>query len=182
MPESWQAKALECERLIYQGLPLMDEALVLMEKAECYRQMQAFDLAVKTLDRIALYALTDSLRTEVFALRALCEGENHSSMTTEAQSMQKQRKNPNTARWLSMIPGAGHFYAGKVGEGIFSLFLNAASIGFIALELSSGLYVGAFLGGGILLSQPYLGGTERAIQLVYEYNEEKPLQSKESLF
>lgn len=171
MPESWQAKALECERLIYQGLPLMDEALVLMEKAECYRQMQAFDLAVKTLDRIALYALTDSLRTEVFALRASCEN-----------PFQKKRKNPDTARWLSMIPGAGHFYAGKVGEGIFSLFLNAASIGFIALELSSGLYVGAFLGGGILLSQPYLGGTERAIQLVYEYNEEKPLQSKESLF
>ncbi|MBO5719033.1 MAG: hypothetical protein J6R71_05375 [Bacteroidales bacterium] len=69
----WQAKALDCERRIYQGLPLVDEALLLMEKAECYLHLQAPEMAARSLDRIALYALNDSLRTEIFALRALCE-------------------------------------------------------------------------------------------------------------
>lgn len=172
----WRAKAIDCERRVYQGLPLSDEALVLMEKAICYLHLQAPDMAAKTLDRIALYALNDSLRNEVFALREGCQNANLAGAslagTPSAASLANPQslKNPDAARWLSMLPGAGHFYAGAVGEGFFSLALNAAAIAFIALELSSGLYVGAFLGGGIMLSQPYLGGTERAIQLVNEYN------------
>lgn len=168
----WQDKALACERRIYQGLPMQDEALMLMEKAECYLQLQAPDMAAKSLDRIALYAVNDSLRKEIFALRERCATSMPSSLAVVPASPEngKKLKNPDAARWLSMIPGVGHFYAGAVGEGFFSMVLNAAAISFIALELSSGLYVGAFLGGGILLSQPYLGGTERAIQLVNEYN------------
>ena len=161
----WQAKALDCERRIYQGLPLVDEALLLMEKAECYLHLQAPEMAARSLDRIALYALNDSLRTEIFALRALCEKAALPQIeATDSQNF----KNPETARWLSLIPGLGHFYVGAVGEGFFSMALNAASIAFVAMELSSGLYVGAFLGGGILLSQTYLGATERAIQLASE--------------
>ena len=164
-PAQWQAKALDCERRIYQGLPLVDEALLLMEKAECYLHLQAPEMAARSLDRIALYALNDSLRTEIFALRALCE----KALLPQIEATDSQNsKNPETARWLSLIPGLGHFYAGAVGEGFFSMALNAASIAFVAMELSSGLYVGAFLGGGILLSQTYLGATERAIQLASE--------------
>lgn len=164
-PAQWQAKALDCERRIYQGLPLVDEALLLMEKAECYLHLQAPEMAARSLDRIALYALNDSLRTEIFALRALCE----KAVLPQIEATDSQNsKNPETARWLSLIPGLGHFYAGAVGEGFFSMALNAASIAFVAMELSSGLYVGAFLGGGILLSQTYLGATERAIQLASE--------------
>ena len=162
-PAQWQAKALDCERRIYQGLPLVDEALLLMEKAECYLHLQAPEMAARSLDRIALYALNDSLRTEVFALRALCE---KAILPQIEATDSRNSKNPETARWLSLIPGLGHFYAGAVGEGFFSMALNAASIAFVAIELSSGLYVGAFLGGGILLSQTYLGATERAIQLL----------------
>lgn len=164
-PAQWQAKALDCERRIYQGLPLVDESLLLMEKAECYLHLQAPEMAARSLDRIALYALNDSLRTEVFALRALCE---KAALPSIEVSTADKHKNPETARWLSLIPGLGHFYAGAVGEGFFSMALNAASIAFVAMELSSGLYVGAFLGGGILLSQTYLGATERAIQLASE--------------
>ena len=149
----------------------MEEALVLMEKAECYRQMNALDLAAKTLDRVALYVLNDSLRSEVFALRAACQLDIIPEQSSSTQP--KPLKNPDTARWLSLIPGVGHFYTGAVVEGIFSMVLNSAAIAFIAMEWSSGLYVGAFLGGGILLSQPYLGGTERAIQLVHEYNNDQ---------
>ncbi len=184
---AWQAKALDCERCIYQGLPLAEEAVVLMEKAYCYWQMQAPEMATKTLDRIALYAVNDSLRSEIFALRALYApealsldtfGENDGKAGLPAETLSIKQKNPETARWFSMIPGAGHFYVGAVGEGLFSLFLNAASISFIVFELSSGLYVGGLLGGGILLSQTYLGGTERAIQLTNQYNREQRLKAE----
>ncbi len=165
------SRALACERRIFQGVSMVEEAQLLMEKAQCYLQLQQPDMALRSLDRIALYALNDSLRNEVLTLRESCQPATALiAPGTDTGSDSFKPKNPETAKWLSLLPGCGHFYSGAIGEGCFSMLLNAIPIAFIVLELQTPLYLGAFLGGGIMLVQPYLGGTERAIQLVYEYN------------
>ncbi len=163
------SRVLASEHRIFEGVSMVEEAQLLMEKAQCYLQLQQPDMALRNLDRIALYALGDSLRNEVLALRESCQPAT--ALETSSPDVGSFKpKNPETAKWLSLLPGCGHFYSGAIGEGCFSMLLNAIPIAFIVLELQTPLYLGAFLGGGIMLVQPYLGGTERAIQLVYEYN------------
>jgi len=80
-------------------------------------------------------------------------------------------KNPDTAqKWSTFIPGAGHIYAGYVGEGLLNLTLTAASLGFIGYEIYVAYYITAFTIGSGMFQHFYFGGINRAAFLVDKRN------------
>ncbi|HEX5001120.1 MAG TPA: hypothetical protein VFW78_01380 [Bacteroidia bacterium] len=92
-----------------------------------------------------------------------------------SQSYAPQRfpklKNPDTAqKWSTFIPGAGHIYAGYVGEGLLNFSLTAASLGFIGYEIYVAYYITAFTIGSGIFQHFYFGGINRAAFLADKRN------------
>lgn len=79
-------------------------------------------------------------------------------------------KKEGTAMLLSFLPPLGHLYTGHVAEGLVSMGLNAASAGWIVWQCLGGDWVTGILGGGIALEAAFMGGMNRSVQLVEEYN------------
>lgn len=70
------------------------------------------------------------------------------------------------------IPGSGQMYDHSVGEGLVSLLLNAAFLGFSAWEFYTGYYLTGYFFGLRMSNRFYLGGIRRANDLAKERNEE----------
>jgi tetratricopeptide (TPR) repeat protein len=70
------------------------------------------------------------------------------------------------------IPGSGQMYDRSVGEGLASLFLNAAFLGFGAWEFYTGYYFTGYFFGLRMSNRFYLGGIHRANDLAKSKNEE----------
>lgn len=79
-------------------------------------------------------------------------------------------KNSRTAAILSFLPPLGHFYAGRIGEGLLSLGLNAAAVAFGVYNVLDGCWFTGWLGGGVALDYTYFGNQERTAFLVEKYN------------
>ena len=73
----------------------------------------------------------------------------------------------------TFIPGAGQFYAGKPGEAIFSILVQAAGIYFAVLSFEQHYYVSAWLVGAALFGAFHMGGVRRSEVLVQRYNRKK---------
>jgi TM2 domain-containing membrane protein YozV len=88
-----------------------------------------------------------------------------------------RQKSVNKAQALStFIPGAGQFYAGRPGEAIFSILVQAAGIYFGVLSFEQHYYVSAWLIGAALFGAFHMGGVRRAEVLVEQYNRKKMLE------
>lgn len=79
-------------------------------------------------------------------------------------------KNTRTAWWLSFVPGLGHAYAGKIGEGMLSFLVNASFLAFGAYEVYTGYYLTGYLVGAGGLSKFYFGNRERVNYLINKRN------------
>jgi TM2 domain-containing membrane protein YozV len=75
----------------------------------------------------------------------------------------------------TFIPGAGQFYAGKPGEAIFSILVQAAGIYFAVISFEQHYYVSAWLVGAALFGAFHMGGVRRSEVLVQRYNRKKIL-------
>lgn len=85
-------------------------------------------------------------------------------------------KSVTRAQWLStFIPGGGQFYAGRPGEAIFSILVQAAGVYFAILSFEQHYYVSAWLVGAALFGAFHMGGVRRAEVLVQRYNRKKTL-------
>jgi hypothetical protein len=73
----------------------------------------------------------------------------------------------------TFIPGGGQFYAGKPGEALFSILVQAAGIWFAVLSFEEHYYVSAWLVGAALFGAFHLGGVRRSEVLVQRYNRKK---------
>jgi tetratricopeptide (TPR) repeat protein len=78
----------------------------------------------------------------------------------------KLKKEKTAGNWSTWIPGAGHAYAGKPLEGVFSMILNAATMTYLAFNILSANYVTAITINATLLQTFYFGGQKRAKYLV----------------
>ncbi len=91
-------------------------------------------------------------------------------------------KSVSKAQALStFIPGAGQFYAGRPGEALFSIFVQAAGIYIAVVSFNQGYYVSAWLIGAALFGAFHMGGVRRAEVLVEQYNRKKILAFNEKL-
>lgn len=80
------------------------------------------------------------------------------------------------AQWLStFIPGGGQFYAGRPGEAIFSILVQAAGVYIAVASFQQHYYVTAWLVGAALFGAFHMGGVRRAEVLVQRYNRKKTL-------
>lgn len=111
-------------------------------------------------------------------LMALIPPENVAEKKEFQRLMEKarhyNRKNPNTAKWLSIfVPGLGQLYAGDYRNGINSMLLNALTATwfvFTAVTISlpdAGMSVGSWL------LRYYAGGYKRAPVIVEEKKKER---------
>ena len=131
-------------------------------KILCYNQLFKFNMAEKTIHQLAgLSDTSDSLK-----------------YTNLLKYYEKapRFKNPETAKHLSILPGLGQVYCGKVFEGGLSFLLNASALGFGAWEVYSGYYLTGYVVGVTLLQKFHSGGQHRAELLAKQVNEKNILE------
>ncbi len=78
-------------------------------------------------------------------------------------------KKPGLGGLFSIFPGGGHFYCGKIGDGLFSLFVVSASalLSYYYYDRDEDLKFGVALGAAILF---YTGNIYGGINAVRNYN------------
>jgi len=85
-------------------------------------------------------------------------------------------KSVTKAQWLStFIPGGGQFYAGRPGEALFSILVQAAGAWFAVVSFQQHYYVSAWLVGAALFGAFHMGGVRRSEVLVRQYNRKRML-------
>lgn len=114
------------------------------------------------LQTLALNELNryDSAHAVALRMVATLPPEKADSLRTLVESCYQHAptlKNENTARWLSLVPGLGHLYAGYPLEGAAAFFINAAALGFGIWQVFERCYITAYIGGAGLLSATYPG-------------------------
>ena len=100
---------------------------------------------------------------------------SHAVATTSNLSGKPRHRSPDADMLLSIIPGAGLAYAGDWASAGKTFLAGATSIALGVGAFASGLYVSAFLGGGMLLYTILPSSTEKAVRTVSEYNDSQLL-------
>ncbi|KPJ71912.1 hypothetical protein AMJ52_08125 [candidate division TA06 bacterium DG_78] len=79
-------------------------------------------------------------------------------------------KKPSLGAFFSLFPGGGHFYCGRVGDGIFSFFVVGLSslLAYHYYQQEEDIKFGISLGAAILF---YAGNIYGGINAVYNYND-----------
>ena len=95
--------------------------------------------------------------------------------TASNLSGKPRHRSPDAAMLLSIIPGAGLAYAGDWASAGKTFLAGAGSIALGVGAFASGLYLSAFLGGGMLLYTILPHSTEKAVRTVSEYNDSQLL-------
>ena len=90
--------------------------------------------------------------------------------TLDSLSGKPRHRSTDAAMLLSIIPGAGLAYAGDWANAGKYFLLQGGSIALGAGAYLSGLYVSAFLGGGMLLYTTLMPATAKATQAATEFN------------
>lgn len=100
---------------------------------------------------------------------------SHAVATASNLSGKPRHRSTDAAMLLSIIPGAGLAYAGDWASAGKTFLAGATSIALGVGAFASGLYVSAFLGGGMLLYTILPSSTEKAVRTVSEYNDSQLL-------
>lgn len=176
-----------CEMASWQSPVKAVRDSLLLEKAAWLEMAGEHARAYETLCRISYFGLDeDAQRTLICRkliaaydaglmeeFRALLV-ESSATGLIDTDSMlpsgKPRRLSEDAAMLLSIIPGAGHAYAGDMaGAGKYFL-LNSSIIALGTGAFLSGLYAAAFLGGGLLLYATLPRSTEQAVSRVAERN------------
>ena len=104
------------------------------------------------------------------AANSALESTAANSATEAALSGKPRHRSTDAAMLLSIIPGAGLAYAGDWANAGKYFLLQGGSIALGAGAYLSGLYVSAFLGGGMLLYTTLMPATAKATQAATEFN------------
>ena len=182
----WALKAVEYERAAFNAEDPREAAEALSEKAYCYRQCGRYDEAMSTLGRISMYQLAPERVDDVLYEKELCsylsgDFEGAASYMDEAAASSTPRRLlldalvlAGCAKWdesqAKAVPPLGHSYTGHLPEGLACMGLDAAAVGWIVWQCLGGNWITGILGGGIALNASFMGGLERSVSLVDEYN------------
>ena len=179
--EAWRAS----DRAVRDSL-LLAKAALLSDAGESAR-------AYETVCRIPRFGLSEDQRAELIRRKLIysweaglmddfqvlleeartegaLEGTAANSATEAALSGKPRHRSTDAAMLLSIIPGAGLAYAGDWANAGKYFLLQGGSIALGAGAYLSGLYVSAFLGGGMLLYTTLMPATEKAIKAATEFN------------
>lgn len=123
----------------------------------------------------AHYGLKNFEESKMHFETILKKSENREMLSAFYEKAEKyNRKSPKTARRLSMIfPGAGQFYAGDLKNGFNSMILNVGLLGWFFGYAQAYTTLDATFTIGPWFYRYYLGGFQRAGNLVTTKKEER---------
>ena len=183
-------KAVQYERILFDGAGPEEANDALLSRALCLTELGRWADASDALDRLRLYALDPSRMQEVNYLKALCKYrlEDYESAATimaegfpdtpEAQRLSTlitaattwHGKNEVVAMLLGIYPPYGHLYTHARG-GVSTALASSASAALWVISAICGDWVTALVGGGLLLSETWWRKSVQAMpQKAREYN------------
>lgn len=115
----------------------------------------------------------ESLAKAVELVDLRYEGEERETARQELRDLYARvpkLKKENQAILRSFLPPLGHSYTGHLPEGLIAMGFDAAAVGWIVWQCLGGNWITGILGGGVVLNAAFMGGMERSISLVDEYN------------
>ena len=187
--QSQALKAVECERLVFEGAGPWEANGALLERARCLVSLERWNDALDALERLRMYALDKEIFPEVCYMKALCkhgvgdtdgayaalkEGQEQGYWTLSVQ--EPKLKSPLAAIILSAFTPFGHMYVGS-RKGFTVGLVSAASAAFAIWQAFEGCWITAFLGGGSLLAMSYM---RENLQLVPSLAEKYNAQARQN--
>lgn len=133
-------------------------------------------LQTLSLNEMGLYDSAHAVALRLAATLPPEESDNMRALVDDSYSHAPQLKNENTARWLSIIPGLGHLYAGYPLEAATAFVINSAALGFGIVQIFNRCYITAYIGGAGLLSATYPGSMRSAEQHTKNKNQQLSTQ------
>ena len=183
-------KAVQYERILFDGAGPSEANDALISRAICLTELGRWTDASDALDRLRLYALEPSQMQEANYLKALCKyrlGDYASAATVMAEGFpdtpeaQKlgtlitaanswKGKNEIIAMLLGLNPPYGHLYTHASG-GVPVTLASAGGVALWLVAAFSGDWITAIVGGGLILSETWWRGSVQAMpQKAREYN------------
>lgn len=167
-----------CEMAAWQASDRATRDSLLLAKAEFLAEAGESARAYETVCRIQRFGLSEDQREELLRRKLIYSWEagkldDFQVLLEEAGktvSGKPRHRSPEAAMLLSIIPGAGLAYAGNWAEAGKYFLLQGGSIALGVGAYLSGLYVSAFLGGGMLLYTTLPPATAKAIEAANEFN------------
>lgn len=184
-------KAVQYERILFDGAGPSEANEALLSRALCLTELGRWADASDALDRLRLYALEPSQMPEVNYLKALCkyrQGDYTSAATIMAEGFPDspdaiklgtlinaatswKGKNELLAAILGVYPPYGHLYTQARG-GVPVTIASSCSAALWVIAAICGDWVTAIVGGGLLLSETWWRGSVQAMPAAArEYNE-----------
>lgn len=175
LSEDQRAELLR-RKLIYSWeAGLADDFMVLLEEAAAFEPAETSALVQGSSATTALAQAAAPDEAIAMAM-APATALSHAVATASNISGKPRHRSPDAAMLLSIIPGAGLAYAGDWASAGKTFLAGAGSIALGVGAFASGLYLSAFLGGGMLLYTILPPSTEKAVRTVSEYNDTQLLQ------
>ena len=101
------------------------------------------------------------------------EGEEREAALQEIRTLYSkvpELKKESQAALRSFLPPLGLSYTGHLPEGLARMGLDALAAGWIVWQCIGGNWITGILGGGVVLNSAFMGGLERSVSFVEEYN------------
>lgn len=195
-PESLALSAALCEMATWQAADKETRDSLLLAKAAFLAEAGESARAYETVNRIQRFGLSEDQRAELLRRKlvysweagladdfmvlleeaaAEAGGTDQAVASASNLSGKPRHRSPDAAMLLSIIPGVGLAYAGDWASAGKTFLAGAGSIALGVGAFASGLYLSAFLGGGMLLYTILPSSTEKAVRTVSEYNDSQLL-------
>ena len=191
-------KAALCEMAAWQAQDRATRDSLLLAKVEFLAEAGESARAYETICRIQRFGLSEDQRAELLRRKLIysweagklddfqvlleeaaasdqAEASALAQAAASALSGKPRHRSTDAAMLLSIIPGAGLAYAGDWSSAGKTFLAGAGSIALGIGAFVSGLYLSAFLGGGMLLYTILPSSTEKAVRTISEYNDSQLL-------
>ena len=182
-----------CEMAAWKAPDRATRDSLLLAKAEFLAEAGESARAYETVCRIQRFGLSEDQRAELLRRKLIysweagklddfqvlleeaaasdpAEASALAQAAASALSGKPRHRSTDAAMLLSIIPGAGLAYAGDWASAGKTFLAGATSIALGVGAFASGLYVSAFLGGGMLLYTTLPPATAKAIEAANEFN------------
>lgn len=170
----WHVQAALAERQAFEAADPLQFNDAILRKAECLETAGDYEGALETLNRLRMFALRDK-RDSVIMKKAEYAyfAEDYDASMAYLQEAGRsvgvakpKLKNPYLGMGLTFLVPAGFIYVDDWAGAATYTALNALSVGWIVLEISSQCWVSAILGGALALNVSFLGAQEKvALQI-----------------
>lgn len=195
----WGAAAAMYERVLWDNPEPSLMVKVLMNKADCYAFDGRFDEAVQTLFRSPMFGISEEDRM-LLTYKKLCfhylsgdmdvfekyldeamqlgsiSGADILSIRKVLEGTSPRHRSEILAQLLSVIPGAGHFYAGEPLPGLGYLLSESYIIAGAIWAVASQLYITGIVGGAMSLAPQATSAAAGAMGAVEKFNRKEKIR------